>query len=54
MKLQKKIAKENLACRIVTVQRKQKKDYLVKWKGEGDEETTWERAEDLKHCTKID
>ena len=27
--------------------RKKKKEFLVKWKGLGDEEICWERAEDL-------
>ena len=35
--------------------RKKKKEFLVKWKGLGDEEICWERAEDLhKHTQKIE
>ena len=38
---------EILAERTVVVDRKKKKEFLVKWKGLGDEEICWERAEDL-------
>ncbi|GFS28890.1 hypothetical protein Acr_27g0000670 [Actinidia rufa] len=36
-----------LAHREVTVSRHPRHQYLVKWKGLGDEETSWEMAEDL-------
>ena len=53
IKLHKKIAEEILAGITVTVQMKQKKEYHVKWKWLGDEETNWEISEDLKQCTKM-
>ena len=43
-----KQAEEILADRIIKVQRRPRQEYLVKWKGLGDEETSWENAEDLE------
>ena len=43
---------EILADRIVTVNRKPRREFLVKWKGRAEEETSWEKAEDLGDCEK--
>ena len=44
---------EILADRIVTVRRKPRREFLVKWKGRAEEETSWEKAEDLEDCEKV-
>ncbi|KAJ7943087.1 Retrotransposon protein, putative, Ty3-gypsy subclass [Quillaja saponaria] len=42
-----KVAEEILAERRVIIRRHPRLEFLVKWKGLGDEETSWEKAEDL-------
>ncbi|KAJ7944105.1 Retrotransposon protein, putative, Ty3-gypsy subclass [Quillaja saponaria] len=42
-----RVAKEILAERRVIIRRRPRLEFLVKWKGLGDEETSWEKAEDL-------
>ena len=34
------------------MRRKSKREFLVKWKGRAEEETSWEKAEDLEDCEK--
>ena len=43
---------EILADRIVTANRKRRREFLVKWKGLAEEETSWEKVEDLGDCEK--
>ena len=43
---------EILVDRIVTVNRKPRTEFLVKWKGRAEEETSWEKAKDLEDCEK--
>ena len=43
---------EILADRIVTANRKRRREFLVKWKGRAEEETSWEKVEDLGDCEK--
>ncbi|KAJ7975820.1 Retrotransposon protein, putative, Ty3-gypsy subclass [Quillaja saponaria] len=42
-----RVAEEILAERRVIIRRRPRLEFLVKWKGLGDEETSWEKAEDL-------
>ncbi|KAJ7974913.1 Ty3/gypsy retrotransposon protein [Quillaja saponaria] len=42
-----RVAEEILAERRVIIRRHPRLEFLVKWKGLGDEETSWEKAEDL-------
>ncbi len=37
-----------LADRVIRVRKGPRQEFLVKWKGLGDEETSWEKAEDLE------
>ncbi|XP_024188037.1 uncharacterized protein LOC112192511 [Rosa chinensis] len=43
-----KEVEEILAERVTRVSRRPCQQFLVKWKGLGDEETSWENVEDLK------
>ena len=48
-----KQAEEILADRVIRVQRRPPQEYLVKWRGLGDEETSWEKAEDLEQFKQL-
>jgi transposase InsO family protein len=45
--LPKRIAEDIIADRIITVSRKPRQQYLIKWEGQNPEENTWENEADL-------
>ena len=50
---EKKVAEEILAEREVTVRGRRRKEFLVKWRGLGDEETSWEKEGDILEFKKL-
>ena len=43
-----RVVEEILAARVVASNRRKYKEYLVKWKDQGEEENSWEREEDIQ------
>ncbi|XP_057972751.1 uncharacterized protein LOC131160893 [Malania oleifera] len=43
--------KEILGYRVINEEGRQQQQYLVKWMGLGEEENSWEKAENLRHAT---
>ena len=50
---ERKVAEEILAEREVTVRGRRRKEFLVKWRGLGDEETSWEKEGDISNFTEL-